>query len=422
LAAAAGIHYEDEDIDVEDEDEGESQSEVLTEAQVEDFVGLLGEELDVEVVVDEEDELFEEANAIVDEELRSLQIAEEGWHADTVVNKEFIQNELRRLIPNADGAKETTLQSFHRLTSDHAWIPFRMPDSPVPATDIDDAEADYFTEQEQSYSVSAKSSSKRSYRNFSIAWNLEVSRRFKLWTREGEDLDVQQLRLKSPQQLEDYYNKRQQLQSLQITAEDNEDENNHQQLLNTQLRTTRQQLPPRQEPHIVSPPQFMPQFGSITPFANPTNLNAFVTMNAVMGMSVINNLRPVTAPFQVQLPNLPAAPPPRPTRKLFRSKMFCSACGWRKKDHTLDEGKGKKPCDCSRNFCGNCFQLKEVHEAEGIPFGYTCTNKTNDFCKVNVNDWWEYKVCYVASLFEYCCYCDALQILQTDTIKLNTQS
>lgn len=371
-ATARDINY-DEESTTSDSDED------LTEAQMDDLVNLVGEELDVEVIVD--DDAFGQADSIVERELRQLQIAEEGHLADVVVNKEYIQKELSRLVPNGDGGRETTLQAFNRLTSDHAWIPFRMPDSTVPATDTDKEEAEYFTEQEGSYSISVKSGP-RSYKNFAIAWNLEVSRRFKLWS-QGED-DIQQLRLKSATQLEEYCNKRSQLQSLQRTVNDKD---NDQALLNTQLRTTRQQLPSRQEPHIVAPPRFTPQPNSITPFAHPTTLNAFIAMNAVLGNNnLVTPLRPMTAPFQMHLPNLPAAPPPRPTRKLFRSKMYCSTCGWRKKEHTDDEGKGRKPCHCSRSFCGNCYQLKEYHEAAGIPFGVNCTHTTNNYCFTNSND------------------------------------
>jgi hypothetical protein len=378
---ARDIDYEDESGDSDEEEE--TLNDYLTEAQIDDLVNLVGDELDVEVVVD--DNSFGETDSFVAQELQQLQIAEEAHVVDTV-NKEFIQKELLRLIPNSDGGRESTLQAFNRLTNDYAWIPFRMPDSATPATDTNKAEAHYFTEQEESYSVTVKSGP-RSYRNFSVAWNFEVSRRFKLWS-QGED-DVQQLRLKSTLQLEEYSLKRKQLQSLQRTVNDDDDD---QALLNTQFRSTRQQLPDRQEPLLVVPPRFTPQPNSITPFANPTALNAIITMNAVMGNNIVTPYRPTAAPYVMQLPNLPPNPPSRPTRKLFRSKMYCTTCGWRKKEHTLDEGKGQKPVDCSRSFCGNCYQLKEYHVAAGIPFGVQCTNRTNNFCFTNVNDWWEYKV------------------------------
>jgi hypothetical protein len=269
--------HDDYDVELEEEDKNDDESEEdieieLTEAQKDDLVGLLGEEYDVKITT--EDEYVETADSIVENELQQLKIAEEGHTADTVVNKDFIQRELARLVPNDDG-RETTLQAFNRLTSDQSWIPFRMPDSTCPCTDIDQAEADYFNEMESSYSMNSKSGPK-SYKNFSVAWNLEVSRRFKLWS-QGED-DALQIRLKSARQLEEYYIKRHQLLSLQSTIRNATDDDNDREFLNTQLDSTRSQLPPRQDPHVVSPPVYTPQPNSITPFAHPTNLNAFIAM------------------------------------------------------------------------------------------------------------------------------------------------
>jgi hypothetical protein len=189
---------------------------------------------------------------------------------------------------------------------------------------------------------------------------------------------VQQLRLKSTIQLEEYRKKRHQLQSLQRTLDENEDDNDRA-LLNTQLQTVRKkQLPARQEPFVIVPPCFTPQANAITPFAHPMVLNVFIAMNAVIGHSnnMITLQRPMTAPFRMQLPNLPTAPPERPVRKLLRSKMYCSTCGWRKKEHTPEEGRGEQPDHCSCQYCGNCYQLKEYHTNSGIPFGVKCTNPT----------------------------------------------
>jgi hypothetical protein len=146
---------------------------------------------------------------------------------------------------------------------------------------------------------------------------------------------VQQLRLKSPTQLEEYHKKRQELQSLQRTAEaDRED--NERALLNTQLRTTRTQLPPRQEPYIVVPPRFAFQANAVTPFANPTTLNAFFAMNTVLGHNNTGTQQhAMNAPFRMQLPNLPATPLARPVRKVFRSKMYCWNHMWMEKERTF---------------------------------------------------------------------------------------
>jgi hypothetical protein len=389
-----------EDADNDNDDastvDGDSEDDCgLTEAQKDDFMALLGDEMDVEIIV-EDGEFEDTTDPYVDNELRRLELEEQGRVADRLpINKEFIQSELARLVSNDDG-KESTLNGFTRLTEDNAWIPFRMPDSPVEATEIDKEEAAYFNEQEKKYSLKLKTGPK-SYKNFAVDWNLEVSRRYKLWSQAGA-ADLVHLRLKSAAQLEDYYKKREELQSLQRTANAESSEDNvdrDRQLLDTQLRTTRTQLPPRQEPHIVSPPVFIPQANSIMPFAHPAALNASIAMGAVMGTNnhmFMNPRRPMNTPFQMVLPNLPRQQPQRPVRKVFRSKCYCIRCGWRKKEHTVAEGKGKKPEFCTREYCGNCYNMKSHHDKEGIPFGKDCTERTNPFCFTNVNDWWTYSV------------------------------
>jgi hypothetical protein len=352
---------------------------------------ILGDECDVEIIVDDGD--YEVGtDAIAEDEMRQSQVAEEARVSDTA-NYEFIQRELARLVP--DDKHESTLDAFSQLTSEHAWIPFRMPDSEVPATEVDTEEASYFNDHEASYSV-ATNRGPRSYKNFAIAWNLEVSRRFKLWT-QGQT-ELVQMRLKSQLQLEEYYNKRKELQSLQRTAEDTEETDNDQALLDTQFRTTRSQLPPRQEPHVVAPTVYTVLGpNSITPFAHPTTLNASVAVGAVMGTfnhMFVNPRRSMNMPFQMQLPPLPKQPMPRPVRKVFRSKCYCITCGWRKKEHTASEGKGQKPEHCKREFCGNCFLLKAYHTEKGIAFGKDCPSLTNPSCFTNVNEWWTYTVSY----------------------------
>ena len=157
----------------------------------------------------------------------------------------------------------------------------------------------------------------------------------------------------------------------------------------------------------MTPTQYFPVIGAITPFAHPTTLNAFIAMGAVGGNR--NSQRgsnsttllpvprsPITAPYEMRQADLPATAPPRPIRKVFRSKCYCTTCGWRKVEHTEAEGKPKRKTmkseDCKCQFCGNCYNMREYHEKEGIPFGVSCTSLTNTFCYTNVNDWWTYTV------------------------------
>ena len=184
------------------------------------------------------------------------------------------------------------------------------------------------------------------------------------------------------------------MRSLQQTTVDDagNDKDNDRELLNTQLKTTREALPPRQEPHVVAAPVFTPhEANAITPFAHPNTFNAVMAMHSIAN-SLVTPLQPTATPFQFQLPNLPEAEPARPTRKLFRSKAYCITCGWMKREHTVAEGKGRKPKFCTREFCGNCFKMKAYHAEKKVPFGKDCTFATNRYCFTNVNDWWEYKV------------------------------
>jgi hypothetical protein len=108
-------------------------------------------------IIAEDGEYEELTDPYVDSELKRLELEEQGRVADALpINREFIQRELARLVPNEDDVRESTMDGFKRLTADNAWVPFRMPDSTMEATDIDKEEANYFNEQEGSYSITAK--------------------------------------------------------------------------------------------------------------------------------------------------------------------------------------------------------------------------------------------------------------------------
>jgi hypothetical protein len=86
---------------------------------------------------------------------------------------------------------------------------------------------------------------------------------------------------------------------------------------------------------------------AVTPFAHPATINASIAMGAVLAINNLLFMNPthlMNAPsFRMMQSNLPTQPPTRPVRKVFRSKMYCTTCGWRKNVHSVDEGKGQKP-------------------------------------------------------------------------------
>jgi hypothetical protein len=137
------------------------------------------------------------------------------------------------------------------------------------------------------------------------------------------------------------------------------------------------------------------------PYGNPTVLNASITMATVLGMAQQqqSNGACLVAPYRLALPRIPPVAQ-RPTpKKMFRaSKKWCIVCGWRKNEHTHEEGRGGKDkhrnSNCRWNYCGNCFQVLEEHRRLGIGMGPDCTNITSQFCSDNIADWWVYQVSY----------------------------
>ena len=143
------------------------------------------------------------------------------------------------------------------------------------------------------------------------------------------------------------------------------------------------------------PPVYVNNGGGVVPFGNPVALNA---STAVVG--AVDNINPavqgrINAPFRMSLPQVPPANPMQPLRRCFRTKLYCIVCGWKKKHHTPDEGKGgidkKGIANCYRQFCGNCFTMKAFHNES--PFSpETCAYPTNAASRKNVEEWWEYRV------------------------------
>ena len=139
-----------------------------------------------------------------------------------------------------------------------------------------------------------------------------------------------------------------------------------------------------QQPFVVTPPVY--RHDGITPFAAPTTLNADISVRAVTGgyspaRGVLQGR--LIAPYQVQRPVLMLPPAPPRRRPVFRSRMFCVTCGWRRNVHLADEGVADK---CTRAFCGRCYNMKMYH-APG-KFGKNCDNAVNYICAPFLAQWY----------------------------------
>jgi hypothetical protein len=91
------------------------------------------------------------------------------------------------------------MDAFKRLTNQEPWIPFNI--GGRSSTDVE--EATVFDTMQKEYNRRSPARSPRGYFSFMKAWNLEVSRRYRLHV-EG-NFGVILINRKSVIQLQDYY-------------------------------------------------------------------------------------------------------------------------------------------------------------------------------------------------------------------------
>jgi hypothetical protein len=361
----------DEEVQVERDNEQVPQE--YTQ-QSELLADLMGDDMDIEVFASEEEfELFKRNERSHDK--RQLDELEDIAEKHDRANRLAIERELSRLLPTGNG-KESTIEAFRRLTSQCQWIPFRAPDCATRPSDTDIAEAllyqEWMSDPDRSYNPTVKNG-RRSFRQFEIDWNNEVTRRFKLWSSQGDQSDVTQLRYKSQLLLKQYFDKLAQDASLRaVLPTDDLDRND----LDNVLRTSRLSLTPAPPAEETTPPMYHGE--GTAPLGAPTILNSEIT---------VGSLRPAQearAPYRVDLPAIPQVRPIC-SRRRFRSRKYCITCGFKRSNHVVcDEGVADK---CTRDYCGKCRHRKALHGNSG--FGLTCMKLTHPWQTSTVNDWYE---------------------------------
>jgi hypothetical protein len=345
-----------------------------------------GDDFDVEVLLTETGHLeavSEDNQRVIDEQIRRLDAEADAENNDRL-NSELIQAELLKLLPTGN-CRESTMQAFDRLAEKNPWFPLRSPDSNTAATETDKAEAAFFDLKSPEYNKLADIDAHNGYKAFANEWNNEVSRRFKAWSC-GDD-SIIQLRLKKWEFLAEHYDKVEGHKALQASST----VDGGRQELRATFRTNRQQLPTVPAPFPANPPVY--RTDGTTPFAAPAVLNSVIAVHAVTGANIaaaaMVNGRCIV-PYRVERPLLL---PPAPPRRLpvFRSRMFCVTCGWRRNEHHATEGVG---ATCTRQYCGRCYFLKEHHPAN--QFGKNCVGPVNPMCAHFVDTWYSvsYLFCY----------------------------
>lgn len=377
---------EDAELDEDGGDDGDLPAETLfRDLDLQRILEDSCAEFDIEVLFSEEEyvtAIAAQRRTANDETANLLELSEEAAQHDAA-NATAIEEALARLLPG-DTGMESSMDAFKRLTNERPWIPFRLPDSSSPPTDIDNEEARLFDEMEVTFKRGRKDDppppAHKSYHMFAMRWNELVHQRFKAWCTGDENVLLP--RLKSCLQLQQYYDKRQQIASLQAVLPTHEDPDRE--TLQQTLRANRRLLPRPRSPHTVNPPIYRTNPNAITPFGHPNALNAKIggriVTQAIQGVAG----SVVQVPYRVALPNLPAARRPPQQRAVFRTRRYCRVCGWLRSDHNKDkEGVAES---CKRLFCGKCYLLKRHHPNNS--FGPQCNNPTNGYCTGNVLDWY----------------------------------
>jgi len=161
-------------------------------------------EEDVEVDFGDIEDVSVEPETI--RQLNFAETADKSWMTD-LTHKDLIEQTVQRLLPPSIG-RETTLQSFRRLTLEAPWIPFRTINSEKPPTELDLAEyrlfEDFLSTGRHSPHVSPGAA--RGFNQLEREWNLEAAKRFRAWS-SGEQ-DVELINRKSTKQLMDHWKKK----------------------------------------------------------------------------------------------------------------------------------------------------------------------------------------------------------------------
>jgi len=258
---------------------------------------------------------------------------------------------------------ETSMQSFTRLTNQQPWIPFRKVNATTPKSPVDFEEEGLFNRLHKEYKRNVSPGTPRyGYRDFELAWNIEVAERYRKKMEDDND-DIVLINRKSYLQLQEHYDDILQSERMSRICDPN---CNHLQQLNETMRETRQWVT-TPTGRVAERIQYRVT-GRPMPFGNPTTFNPSVTRHAVTAYNGTHQAVPWTL----------AAPPRAEDHsddvlRNFNRRTWCLTCGFRKRDHQIEESFGTK---CKRDYCANCMLLKKHDHPYGM--GPRCRNKRRE--------------------------------------------
>jgi len=250
------------------------------------------------------------------------------------------------------------MQSFSRLTNAQPWVPFRKVNASSPKTAVDLEEEGLFNRLHKDYKRHVSPGTPRhGYRDFELAWNIEVSERYRK-KMEDESDEIVLINRKSYVQLQQHFDDIVHSERMSRICDPN----------CLQLQQMNRTL--RQTCQVVAGPRGRVaerieyrNAGRPTPFGAPTTLNPDITRHAIVG----NYTNRQAVPWNVAAPQI--LKENDDVLHKFKRATWCVTCGFRKREHTKEESYSNK---CKREHCSNCMQLKQHGHPNGM--GPRCTN------------------------------------------------
>ena len=277
--------------------------------------------------------------------------------------------------------KETTCESFARLTKEQPWIPFRNPKEASVFDSVDNAECEMFDEMKGSYERHCKRlDSAKGYKTFAKAWNLQALNLFKAQL-DGQDVTL--VRRKTCRQLQEHFDLMLKHEELKQLSEKNDPQ---MAAMENVFKQTRRQMLPQQSAVTCRPINYNNNQTGRPLFGVPFALNAEVAANAFQQNTGNNQLNvPIVykTNAQKELPTLTRST----LGSKFKANTFCWRCGCRKKKHNRLGVPFGDNCEenCSHEQCAKCWMRVEEHPKGHV--GPFCTGTVSD--KSDYEDWWK---------------------------------
>lgn len=275
---------------------------------------------------------------------------------------------------------ETTCDTFKRKTEEAPWVPFKHPKHAANFTSLDKAEHELFDNMVSDYSRNAKLDTRRGYKAFAKAWELEVANTFR--SKLAGD-DVQTINRKSHVQLQEHFdNLKKHRELLHLSKADRQFEK-----INEEFRVTRRLHPAYQCAATTAPNGFPSHLGRPL-FGAPLPLNTEVVANAFQCGQQPD--RPFVYKEHLVIP-VTKKITKASLGKSFKSKKFCWRCGFQRKDHSRLQVPFGDSCkkNCQYEQCSKCnkrIELVDQHPTGEV--GPHCKNDTDPSCVQRVNDWY----------------------------------